>query len=362
MLDIKLKKSLRDFNLDVSFSVAHEILAIVGPSGCGKTMTLKCIAGLCQPDEGQVALDNTMLFDSKNKVNLPPRQREVGFVFQNYALFPHMNVADNIAFGIRHLNKEEVGERVNALLQKMHLGEYGQRYPGNLSGGQQQRVAIARALAMEPKVLLLDEPFSALDSIVKESLQDELLELQNFFAGHVILVTHNLAEAYKLSSKIAVYEAGQVLQWGDKQAVIERPANTRVARLTGMKNIFNAVVKEPGDQYVMVYISELDGLFRINNQNPSPLLKGQQIGVGIRPENIRIAGGPGENTLAARLSRMHDEISARVCYFSPVRTGAMQPQLEARVPRPGDEELKIGENYCLYLPPQNFFLITRRKV
>lgn len=358
MLNIKLKKVWPEFSLDVAFAVDHEILAIVGPSGCGKTMTLKCIAGLCQPDEGQVVLDNKMLFDSKNAVNLTPRQREVGFVFQNYALFPHMTVFENIAFGIQQLRKEEIGEKVNTLLQKMHLREYGQRYPGNLSGGQQQRVAIARALATEPKVLLLDEPFSALDSIVKESLQDELLDLQNFFAGHVILVTHNLAEAYKLSSKIAVYEAGRVLQWGDKRAVIEQPVNNRVARLTGVKNIYNAVVKETDDHNTMVYISEFNGLFRINGQKPNPLLKGQRVGVGIRSENIKIAEGTGENTFAATPNRIHDEISARVCYFSP---GAMQPELEVRVPRLRNKELKIGENYYLYLPPENLFLITRGK-
>lgn len=359
MLNIQLKKIWPEFSLDVAFAVDHEILAIVGPSGCGKTMTLKCIAGLCQPDEGQVVLNNKMLFDSKNKVNLSPRQREVGFVFQNYALFPHMTVFDNIAFGIHQLKKEEIGERVNNLLQKMHLGKFGQRYPGNLSGGQQQRVAIARALAAEPKVLLLDEPFSALDSLIKENLQDELLELQNFFAGHVILVTHNLAEAYKLSSKIAVYEAGRVLQWGEKRAVIEKPADTRVARLTGVKNIFSAIVKEISRHHVMVYISELDGLFKINNQNPALLQKEQQVGVGIRSENIRIAGGSGENTFTARLSRMHDEISARVCYFHTAQPSDTLSELETRIPRLPGENLQTGESCCLYLPPENLFFILR---
>ncbi|MDD3023645.1 MAG: ABC transporter ATP-binding protein, partial [Syntrophomonadaceae bacterium] len=232
MLDIKIKKSLPEFRLDVSFSVEHEILAIVGPSGCGKTMTLKCIAGLFPPDEGLIALNKKVLFDSRTGINLASRQREVGFVFQNYALFPHMNVFDNVAFGIHQLNQfgnKVIRERVSNLMHKMHLGKYEKRYPGQLSGGQQQRVAIARALVTEPQVLLLDEPFSALDSIVKESLQDELLDLQKYFAGHVILVTHNLAEAYKLSSRIAVYDAGRILQWDDKKAIIDQPANAGVA-------------------------------------------------------------------------------------------------------------------------------------
>lgn len=359
MLDIKLKKSLPGFSLDVSFSVAHEILAIVGPSGCGKTMTLKCIAGLFQGDEGLIALDEKILFDAKHAINLSPRQREVGFVFQNYALFPHMRVFDNIAFGIRQLKREEIKERVSLLLQKMHLVPYGQRYPGQLSGGQQQRVAIARALATEPRVLLLDEPFSALDSIVKESLQDELLELQNFFGGHVILVTHNLAEAYKLSSKIAVYDAGRILQWGDKRTVIEQPANTSVARFTGVKNIFDAVIEESSDQQVMVCIPELEGLFRVNSKTPAGLVKGQQVGVGIRSENIKLVEGNEQNTLAAAVSRVHDEISASVYYFHPLTTGDMQPELEVRVPRLSGGELDAGARFYLHLPPESLFLIPR---
>ena len=224
MLEVKIRKSLPGFSLDVAFNVDREILAIIGPSGSGKTMTLLCIAGLIRPDEGYVRLNGKVLWDSARGLSLPPRQRKVGFVFQNYALFPHLTVYDNIAFGIRHLPRREVDERVSRLLDRMNIQGLGHRYPGQLSGGQQQRVAVARALAPEPEVLLMDEPFSALDAQVKERLEDELLALQNFYQGTVLFVTHDLAEGYRVSSRMAVYESGRILQCDSKQKVIAAPA------------------------------------------------------------------------------------------------------------------------------------------
>ncbi len=224
MLEVKIRKSLPGFSLDVAFNADREILALTGPSGSGKTMTLLCIAGLIRPDEGYVRLNGKALWDSVRGLSLPPRQRKVGFVFQNYALFPHLTVYDNIAFGIRRLPRREVDERVSRLLAGMNIQGLGHRYPGQLSGGQQQRVAVARALAPEPEVLLMDEPFSALDAHVKECLEDELLALHNFYQGTVLFVTHDLAEGYRVSSRIAVYESGRILQCDSKQRVIAEPA------------------------------------------------------------------------------------------------------------------------------------------
>lgn len=358
MLKIRLKKSLKEFSLDISFSVDQEILAIVGASGCGKTMTLKCIAGLFQPDEGSISLDEKLLYDAQAGINLPPRQREVGFVFQNYALFPHMSVIDNVAFGIRQLKKHDVKERVNLLLQKMRLEQFGQRYPGQLSGGQQQRVAIARALANEPRVLLLDEPFSALDSIVKESLQEELMELQNYFTGHVILVTHNLAEAYKMSSRIAVYEAGRIMQWDDKRIIIDQPANSNIARLTGVKNLFNAVIEEIGNKHTLVHIQGLEGLFRIDSKASARLSKGQQVCVGIRTEHVKLLAENGENTFPAAAVQMVDEISASVYHFRSSQQQGKHFEIEVKVPRQASIEINKSTCCYLHLPPENLFITS----
>jgi molybdate transport system ATP-binding protein len=180
VFEVNIKRKLPGFTLDVSFCANQEILAILGPSGSGKTMTLQCIAGLTEPDEGYIKLNDKILFNSISKINLTPQMRKVGFVFQNYALFPHISVYDNIAFGIRHLPKSEIKERIFNLLNKMNINELAYRYPKQLSGGQQQRVALARAIAPEPDILLLDEPFSALDTQVKERLEIELLSLQIF--------------------------------------------------------------------------------------------------------------------------------------------------------------------------------------
>lgn len=358
MLDIKIKKLLPEFHLAVSFSLEHEILAIVGPSGCGKTMTLKCITGLFQPDEGKIMLDEKVLFDSQAGINLAPRQREVGFVFQNYALFPHMNVFDNIAFGIRRLGKDEIKNRVSRLLLKMRLEKFEQRYPGQLSGGQQQRVALARALAPEPRVLLLDEPFSALDSIVKEKLEEELLELQNFYDGHVILVTHNLAEAYKLSARIAVYEAGKILQWGEKRTIIDQPANRSVAHLTGVKNIFDGVIKEVSPAGALVYIAELNAQFQVSKTAAAKAEKGQQVCVGIRPEYVKLVAGSGENTMCAELTGRVDEIAACTCHFIPVSTTeGGKSRLEAQIPHEQLDRLASKEQCYLKLPPDHLFIM-----
>ncbi len=162
VLEVRIKKKFPGFLLDVELSTQKEILTVFGPSGSGKTMTLKCIAGLIRPDEGYIRLNKRVLFDSDKRIDLPPRQRKIGFVFQNYALFPHMTVNDNIAFGLHRQSRDDTTNEITTLLEKMHIRELGRRYPTQLSSGQQQRVAIARAMFHSPEILLLDEPCSAL--------------------------------------------------------------------------------------------------------------------------------------------------------------------------------------------------------
>ncbi|HBK53666.1 MAG TPA: molybdenum ABC transporter ATP-binding protein [Syntrophomonas wolfei] len=355
MLDIEIKKSLPGFKLEVSFAVEREILAILGPSGCGKTMTLKCIAGLIQADEGRIALDDRLLFDSGSGVNIKSRERNMGFVFQNYALFPHMDVFNNIAFGIRQLPVEDIKEKVRLWLQKRRLSGLEKRFPGQLSAGQQQRVALARALVSEPEVLLLDEPFSALDSIVKERLEEELLEIHEFFPGHILFVTHNLAEAYKLSSKIAVYEAGRLLQFGEKEKVVNRPSNRVAARLTGVKNFLPAVVQEVESSSLNLELSGLGTRLKAGKVPGEKWESGQVVNLGIRPEYIRINDN-GENLIAVLVEEVIEEISSYIIRCSLAGSGG-EKILEARIPRTEAVNLSQGDSCQFCLPADKIFIM-----
>jgi molybdate transport system ATP-binding protein len=315
LLEVSIKKSLPGFNLEVNFSINQEILSILGPSGSGKTMTLQCIAGLIRPDEGHIKLNDKVLLDTSKGISLKPRVRGVGFVFQNYALFPHFTVEDNIAYGMDNLRKEQVKTRVSELMEKMHIAGLGHRYPRQLSAGQQQRVALARAIAPEPELLLLDEPFSALDSQVKERLELELMNLQNFYKGNILFVTHNLAEGYKLASKIAVYESGRVVQCDYKNRVIESPANRTVARLTGVRNIMQGTIEEITAGTVRVLVPELCGILKIKNNNTSGFTINQPVYIGIRPEYVHIVDHPGDNTFQCKADRIVDGVSLINCFF-----------------------------------------------
>jgi len=221
---------------------AGELLALVGPSGSGKTTLLRAIAGLYQPQQGKISCQGELWQDSARKIFKAPYQRHVGLVFQNYALFPHMTVLDNIQQAITHLPKQQREAEALQLLEKVHLDGLQQRYPKNLSGGQQQRVAVARALARQPKVLLLDEPFSAVDQVTRRKLYRELLALRQSLAMPMILVTHDLEESNLLADRIALLHKGEILQTGTPEFVAAQPKNATVARLMDQQNLFTAEV------------------------------------------------------------------------------------------------------------------------
>lgn len=357
MLDIDIRKTLPEFELRVSLAVKQEIMAILGPSGCGKTMTLKCIAGLTQPDKGSIRLNQQVLFDSQTGINLPARERRIGFLFQNYALFPHLTVSENIAFGLQHLSKRERQSKVEQILPKTRLEGLGHRYPSELSGGQQQRVALARALAAEPEVLLLDEPFSALDTNVKQRLEAELLEIQEFYQGHVLFVTHNLAEAYRLSSKMAVFEAGSLLQWGDRHTIIERPASRRVAQLIGMENILAAAVGQAEQNRVNLKIAGIGEELSLQPDHPERVNKDQAFVVAIRPEYVKLAAGPGENCLAARLTDCTEELSSYSYRFNLSSSEKEPVIIKVWIPKSSGPQLTPGQTCHLYFPPDKLVLI-----
>ncbi|NCJ07153.1 ATP-binding cassette domain-containing protein [Synechococcales cyanobacterium C] len=235
-LIVDIQKQLPQYCLEVAFDLEEEALGILGGSGSGKSMTLRCVAGIETPTRGTIVLNNRILYDSGKGINLPSRDRRVGFLFQNYALFPHLTVAQNIAYGLKGMSKDAVNRRGIGQLAQMRLSDLGNRYPHQLSGGQQQRVALARALAPEPDVLLLDEPFSALDTHLRSELEKQLIKTLSSYQGLTLFVSHNLEEAYRVCQNLLVLSAGKVVAAGQKQTIFDHPGTLTVAQLTGCKN------------------------------------------------------------------------------------------------------------------------------
>ncbi len=359
MLEVRLKRKLSGFTLDVAFSLNREVLTILGPSGSGKTMTLQCISGLIRPDEGYVNLNGKILLDTTKKINQPARQRKVGFVFQNYALFPHLTVRQNIAYGIRHFAAKEMEDRVTELLEKMNIQRLGDRFPRQLSAGQQQRVAVARALAPEPEVLLLDEPFSALDSLVKERLQLELQALQKFYHGNMLLVTHDLTEGYKFGSKIAVFESGHIVQHDRKEKVITCPSNHTVARLVGFKNLMEGSITKIKGTTVTVDVPELGGPLKAVVPKNTTVAMNQQITVGIRPEYVQIKRKSGENTFLSTVDRIAEGVTSTNCYFHVNTVGVTRHYIMVILSCQDTNKVREGQTCYLHLPPENVVIITK---
>jgi len=246
-LNALISRRLRDFALSVEVHADRgELVALFGHSGSGKSMTLRCIAGLERPDAGRVELNGRAVFDADGRVNVAPHLRNIGLVVQQYALFPHLTAAENIAYSLVGWSRAARAQRVEELLSLLSLGGLGGRWPRQLSGGQQQRVALARALARPVDALLLDEPFSALDETLRGDLRAELLRLRRDLEVPVIFVTHDLREAHLLGDRIAVLDAGRVLQFARREEVFLRPRSRRVAELTGVRNIFEGRVGDDG--------------------------------------------------------------------------------------------------------------------
>lgn len=284
MIEAQFKLRLESFPLEIAFQLpTGSVLALFGPSGCGKSMTLRSLAGLVRPDEGFIKMDEAVFYDSSQKRFIPARRRRIGFLFQDYALFPHLTVEKNIGFGLKHLTQKEKKQKVHAIMERMRLSGLENRYPDQLSGGQRQRVALARTLVTDPSLLLLDEPFSALDRQVKKKLEKEVLDIRDAFSGTILLVTHSLDEAYRMCSHIAIMEKGRILQLGSRDDILYRPLNRTVARLTGTENIFDGVVTKREGQNTSVWVEEL----KCHLSFPYDL-NGESISLGIRPSQIKV--------------------------------------------------------------------------
>jgi len=242
-LIVDIIKKLPGFELKIKLETDNIALGLLGPSGSGKSMTLRCIAGIDTPDSGRIELNGRVLFDSEKKINIPIRKRKIGFLFQNYALFPHMTVEENIGFGFdKSIKLLEKDCRINKKIEMFKLKGMEKKYPYQLSGGQQQRVALARALIMEPEILLLDEPLSALDDYLRNKMIVELKLDLTQFQGITFFVTHNMEEAYRLCDKICILSHGQIEAMGNREDIFNNPTTVAAAKLTGCKNISEAKI------------------------------------------------------------------------------------------------------------------------
>lgn len=292
-VQICVKKDFGGFKLDVDIKSDSKRIGILGASGCGKSMTLRCISGIVKPDAGIVKVEQNVYFDAKAKINLKPRERSIGYLFQNYALFPTMSVEKNIGIGIRG-TKAERKEKVEQMMERFQIENLRNRLPRQLSGGQQQRAALARILVCNPNILLLDEPFSALDIHLRDKMQQELLEILEDYEGTVIMVSHNRDEIYRFSEELFILEEGEVKGKGDTKQVFKNPGSFAAAKLTGCKNIAQA--RQEGDQTADV--KAWDMRLQMQRRLPDNLS-----GVAIRAHEFQIEKPQGEPYLVFPICR-----------------------------------------------------------
>lgn len=312
MIQARIRKSYAGFSLDLNLEAASGVTALFGPSGAGKTVTLDCIAGFVCPDGGRILLDDRILFDSESRVHLPPRVRKTGYVFQNYALFPHMSLRQNLEFAAAKQPR-----RVDEMLERFRLTEVADRRPHALSGGQKQRCSIARALIGEPRLLLLDEPARGLDAPLRAELYAVLRQVRAEFGTPAILVTHDLEECFQLADELLVLHEGRLVQTGTPRAVLEQPANVEVARLLGRFNLMQVEIRalDPGRNTCCLRYgpAEIHGPYL-----PGHLL-GDRVWLCTRPEALLAyprQGSPGPNQVPATLLRRVEIPSGERLEFS----------------------------------------------
>jgi len=290
------------FTLDVEFEASKGVTVMYGPSGSGKTLTLECIAGFIAPDSGRIMVDDRILFDAESGVCQPPQQRACGYVFQNYALFPHMTLRENLAFAAHALPRLERHRRIAEQLERFKLTNMAGRYPRELSGGQKQRGSIARALIAQPKLLLLDEPGRGLDAELRQDLYSLIRDLKggnDTTTMPVLLVTHDPEECFALADQVLIYESGRIIHRGTPLELLQNPGSTDAARLLGGFAVFEAevIAIDPAHHTSRLRLlgeemagPELRGCF-----------KGDRVAVCVRPEELQVRTQPGDNRVRARV-------------------------------------------------------------
>ncbi len=353
---------LGSFSCEASLEARDEIVVLFGHSGAGKSVTLQAIAGLLKPERGRITIDGRAVYDSARAVDLPPQARSIGYVVQDLALFPHMTVAQNVAFGMPREGPTPRRERVARLLAALRLEGLEERRPRSLSGGQQQRVALARALGREARLLLLDEPFSALDDSLRAEFRRELLRLRAELGLTIVFVTHDLREAHLLADRLAVFDAGRVLQFGQREDVFRRPASRRVAELTGVANIFEGtVVATEGDWRAV----EVCGVaLRCSNHAPGRgFIPGERVDVCIRAERVVIHRGSPRDAAAVNLfeGAIVEEYGYGATHTLRLEPTGPGPALEAELAARPYEVMGVAarKNWTVELPAADLHVMRR---
>ena len=344
-LYVRIKKFLRDFVLDVNFSTRDEVFALLGASGCGKSMSLKCIAGIETPDEGEIILNDRILFSSDKKINLPPQTRRVGYLFQNYALFPNMTVAENILFAAVGSESDKL-RGLEENLKRFELKGLENSYPHELSGGQQQRVAFARILTSHAEILLLDEPFSALDSYLKWRLELELAEIFKSYGGSAILVSHDRGEVFRLADKIAVMSKGKIEAVNTKHELFGNPQTVAAAILTGCKNI--SAVEKISDNKIFVKDWQIE--LTLNKKIPDDLKF-----IGIRAHFLEKVDEFGENIFSAEIVK---EIEDTFSYIVMIKFAENAKSIRWEVGKDFWRKIKYGKIF-IKIPEEKIILMNR---
>jgi len=361
MLSARIRKTFAPrpdsagFALDVEFAATQGVTVLFGPSGAGKTLMLDAVAGFVKPDEGRVMLDDEILYDGATKVCLPPQKRNCGYVFQNYALFPHMTLRENLAFAAERRPRLERHRRVVDMLEKFRLTEAAGRRPHEVSGGQRQRCSIARALIGEPKMLLLDEPATGLDAPLRAELYDALRRVKEDFKTPMLLVTHDLAECFELAEEMLIVHQGRVVQKGTPRLILDEPANLEVARLLGAFNLIEAEILtlDPGRDISRLRVGE----FELNGPYFKGHLKGDRVTLCVRPEQLSAAardGKPGPNQIPAELSRVVERPHGlRMEFTSP----ALASGVRVNISRGEYERLKETRTWVVEFPSESLRVV-----
>lgn len=304
-LQVDIKKHFPTFDLEVAFSAEDEVFGLLGASGCGKSLTMRCIAGIESPDEGKIVVNGETFFDSAAKVNLKPQQRKTALLFQNYMLFPNLTVEQNVAAGIPKKTPQQKRDAiVQAELKRFDLASFEKRYPAQLSGGQQQRVALARMLAARPGILMLDEPFSALDAHLKGVLEQNLGSLFDAFNGTILYVSHDIDEAVRFCDRIAVVERGHIMEVDKSRELIDHPQTVAGLKLSGVKNV--SEVERLDSTHVKC--ANWGITLELSQGVPEDVKA-----IGIRAFNVQAAEAPGTNVFRARVDRTSDSRFDRMC-------------------------------------------------
>lgn len=329
---------------DVSFDVPDgELVSVLGPSGSGKTTLIRCVAGVETPDHGSIRIGEDLVYDSAGRVSIPPERRGVGMVHQSYALWPHMTVAENVAYPLRIRNDPDMVSKVNSILDMLGLTSMAKRYPYQVSGGEQQRIAIARAVVYNPKVVLLDEPFSNLDLPLKETLRDELKRLQRRLKLTVVYVTHDQTDALSLGDSVIILDKGRLVTSGDPASLVESPPNSYTARFLGGMLVLDGEARVAGDTLVV----ETDaGKLTLTN-------KGAPVGrvkVCVRPSSLSLSeGGQLEGTVTGVVRKPSGETAVRV------NTSA--GSVEVKTWRGSEQGPNMGSTVRLSISPEGCLLL-----